>query len=262
MFYKKKGKPRMGEIVLCTVQKISYHSVFVRLDEYLGHIDGMIHISEIAPGRIRNLRDYVKEGKRIVCKVLNINKRTGNIDLSLRRVGTNAMVKKLNDYKQEEKAEKLLESVGKGLKKDLKSMYEVVGFRAVEEHESLHNFFQDVVSMGKGVIDRLKVSKDVSDLLYKTITAKIKPVEYSVSGTLKLRSFESEGVEHIKKILNKIIKNKVRVKYLGAPKYGLETTALDYKTADNMMKKAVDSALEEIKKFNGEGEFAKHARNP
>ena len=104
MFYKKNGFPEEGEIVLCTVKKILYHSVFAILDEYK-HIEGMIHISEISPGRIRNIRDYVKEGKQIVCKVLNINKQKGNIDLSIRRVGTNQKRNKNSEWKQETKAE-------------------------------------------------------------------------------------------------------------------------------------------------------------
>ena len=84
MLYKKQGFPEESELVMCTVSNIQYHSVFADLDEY-GR-QGMIHISEISPGRIRNIRDYVKEGKKIVCKVLRVNSERGHIDLSLRRV--------------------------------------------------------------------------------------------------------------------------------------------------------------------------------
>jgi translation initiation factor 2 subunit 1 len=77
MFYKKEGFPEEDELVICTVAEIQYHSIFVTVDEY-DNISGMIHISEIAPGRIRNIRDYVKEGKVIVCKVLRINTEKGH----------------------------------------------------------------------------------------------------------------------------------------------------------------------------------------
>src|SRR3989344_1878368 len=62
MFYKKTKSPEIGDIVICTVKKVLPHSVFVDLDEY--GKEAMIHISEIAPGRIRNIRDYVKEKKK------------------------------------------------------------------------------------------------------------------------------------------------------------------------------------------------------
>src|SRR3989304_3207775 len=64
-FFRKKGFPEEHELLICTVTKVDLQGVFVSIDEYA--IQGMIHISEIAPGRIRNIRDYVKEGKVIVC---------------------------------------------------------------------------------------------------------------------------------------------------------------------------------------------------
>ena len=70
-----------GEIVLCTVDRIDGAMVFVKIDNADG---GSITFSEIAPGRIRNIRDNVIPKKRIVCKVLRVSR--GNYELSLRRV--------------------------------------------------------------------------------------------------------------------------------------------------------------------------------
>ena len=94
MYFKKQGFPREGEIVVCTVRKIMRTTVFVDLDGYINR-EGIIHISEISPGRIRTIRDYVKEGKKVVCKVLRKNERYGNLDLSIRRVTTGQKLKKL-----------------------------------------------------------------------------------------------------------------------------------------------------------------------
>ena len=55
MFYKREGFPHEEEITLCTVKKILHNSVFASLDEYKDR-EGIIHISEIAPGRIRTIR--------------------------------------------------------------------------------------------------------------------------------------------------------------------------------------------------------------
>ena len=71
-----------GDVVLCTVERIVGTIVFVRIK---GDGEGSITMSEIAPGRIRNLRDYVVPKKKIVCKVLRISPNR-NTDLSLRRV--------------------------------------------------------------------------------------------------------------------------------------------------------------------------------
>ena len=121
---KKEGFPEEGELLLCTVTKIFGHSVFVNVEDY--NRSGMIHISEISPGRIRNLRDYVVEGKKVVCVVLRVNKEKGHIDLSLRRVNESQKRKKLEDIKQEQKSEKIIETVAQELHKDPKQFSELM----------------------------------------------------------------------------------------------------------------------------------------
>ena len=84
LLFRKKGLPEEEEIVICEVTKIYQNSVFANIIEY--DKSGMLHISEVSPGRIRNIYDYVKVGKIIICKILSVNKEKGHVDLSLRRV--------------------------------------------------------------------------------------------------------------------------------------------------------------------------------
>ena len=124
MLLKKEGFPEEDELVMCTITKVQFHSVFAQLDEY--DKSGMIHISEVSPGRIRNIRDFVKEGKKVVCKVLRVSPEKGHIDLSLRRVGETQRRNKVDELKQEQKAEKILEFVAKDLNVPLKKLFEDV----------------------------------------------------------------------------------------------------------------------------------------
>ena len=133
MFLKKKGFPEESELVICTVTKIHYHSVFVSLTEY-NHLSGMIHISEISPGRIRNLSDYVKEGKVIVCKVLRVNRERRQIDLSLRRVSEHHRRHKIDSIKQETIAEKILEFVANKHEQKLVDLYEEITEKVFKEY--------------------------------------------------------------------------------------------------------------------------------
>ncbi|MBI5391856.1 translation initiation factor IF-2 subunit alpha [Candidatus Woesearchaeota archaeon] len=258
MFYKKSTPPEIGELVLCTVKRILYHSVFVGLDEYEGK-EGMIHISEIAPGRIRNLRDYVKEGKRVVCKVLDINPQTKNIDLSLRRVGTGQMVQKINLYKQEEKAEKLLQLAAKEAGLTLQQAYLGFGTPAIVKYGSLHIGFQHIVADGKKAVEDFPASASFKDILVKTIQEKIKPVEISVTGILSLKTTKPNGIDDVKEILLDLEKAHAHVSYLGAPKYKITVISTDYKLAENQLKNLSEKAINLIKKKGGEGEFLKSA---
>src|SRR3990167_3344887 len=99
-----------GDLVLCTVERIDNTTVFVKLFDNGKEIDGSIVTSEIAPGRIRNLRDYVVPKKKIVCKVLRISER-GNIELSLRRVSAKERKEVLEREGQERAYRSILKKI-------------------------------------------------------------------------------------------------------------------------------------------------------
>src|SRR3972149_6436564 len=65
--------PEVGEIVIATVSKVSDHGAYVTLDEY-NNIQGFLHVSEIAPGWVRNISRYVKEGEKKVLLVKRYEK--------------------------------------------------------------------------------------------------------------------------------------------------------------------------------------------
>ena len=248
MFYKKKEIPKEGEIVLCTVKKISYHSVFLKLDEY-NNLEGMMHISEIAPGRIRTIRDYVKEGKKVVCKILRVNKITKSIELSLRRVNKMQRINKSAECKQEQKAEKLLEFIGIQL-----NMYKEAGYELISKYGSLNESFQNLV-LDKDQINELEIKKEISDLLIKTVIERIKPKEVQVKGVLNISLNTEDGVDTIKKVLTDSQKGTIKIIYMGAPKYQITVTASDYKTAEEILENVTGTILKKIKDAKGTGEF-------
>lgn len=246
--YMKKTKMEEGAIVLCTVKKILPHSVFVSLDEYPNK-EGMIHISEISPGRIRTLRDFVKEGKKIVCKILKIDK--DHIDLSLRRVTTSVRINKLTELKQEEKAEKLLKMIGERLKKTLLDMYKEIGNDIIEQYGSLNSFFQEISENKK---PELEMEKKTLEAIREIVKEKIKPPEVKVHGCLLLEDTSPNGIDHIKKAL--LIENKdTGISYISAPRYRIEVTSRDYKTAEAILKRATEEIISSIEKSGGKGEF-------
>src|SRR5437773_859441 len=136
MLLKRQGFPEDGEVVLCTVTRVNPNSVFVNINDY--DKSGLIHISEIYPGRIRNIRDYVAEGKVIVCKILSINMERGHIDLSLRRVNDTLRRNKLAEIKQEQKAEKIIELIADKHKKDVRKTYEEIAKPIIAEYGLVH----------------------------------------------------------------------------------------------------------------------------
>ena len=121
----------VGDVVMCTVDRIAGTIVFVKIDK---NIEGSIVLSEIAPGRIRNLREYVVPKKRIICKIIRINK--NRIDLSLRRVTQ----KEKKDFEEKHRQEKSYISI---LKNVLKEKAEDI-INKISEKDKLFDFFQGV----------------------------------------------------------------------------------------------------------------------
>src|SRR3989304_1706558 len=100
----------VGDNLLCTVDRIVGTVVFVKMHFGKEETEGSIVFSEVAPGRIRNIRDYVVPKKKIVCKVLRISN-SGHIDLSLRRVSQKESKEVREKAKEEQSYEKILKSI-------------------------------------------------------------------------------------------------------------------------------------------------------
>ena len=95
--------PEEGDLVVCTVQHVKDFVAFVSLDEYNGR-EGLIPISEIATGWIKYIRDHIREGQKVVCKVLNVDTSRGHIDLSLKDVNEHQRRETIREWKNESKA--------------------------------------------------------------------------------------------------------------------------------------------------------------
>jgi translation initiation factor 2 subunit 1 len=260
MAYTKKGIPEEGELVLCIVRKILPHSVFVDLIEYSNR-EAMIHISEIAPGRIRNIRDFVKEGKQVVCKVLLLNRDRGTIDLSLRRVSLQQKLKKEEEYKQEQKSEKILEAVAHKMKTTLEEAYKNAGSKIIEECGSLTVCFQDVAMNGDALLKELQLPENYTKELFEVIKERIKPPEAKVVADLVLECNDDNGVEAIRKALKtgedliKSEKYKGSITYNSAPHYRVELVFHDFKIAEEALETVCNAIVDEIKKSHGIGSF-------
>ena len=72
-------EPEVGEIYDGLVRTITAFGAFV---EILPGKDGLCHISKLANKRVEKVEDVVKEGDRLLVKVMEIDKKTGKISLS------------------------------------------------------------------------------------------------------------------------------------------------------------------------------------
>ncbi|HLD06925.1 MAG TPA: S1 RNA-binding domain-containing protein [Candidatus Nanoarchaeia archaeon] len=248
--------PEEDELVLCTITKIQMNSVFVHLDEY--GCGGMIHISEVSPGRIRNIREHVKEGKKVVCKVLRVNTERGHIDLSLRRVTQSERRQKSEELKMELKARKIVEMIAVQLKQDKRALEEMIVAAAAKKYKSLHHLFQ-AIGKGEASAAKLQLPKDVASAVDELVTVRMKPAEVVIKRRFIIQSYGPEGVEDIKAALQKAVQlnSAVRISYEGAGRYKAAMNGPEYKATEKLMQQVTDTILKEMEKKNGSVEVMK-----
>jgi len=223
------------DVVMCTVKKIEGTTVFLKIE---GEGDGSMSLPEVSAGRIRNLRDFVSPGKKIVCKVLRIVR--GHPELSLRRVTGRERDLVKDRYKKERTLLSMLKIVTKNHDKALekiKSEYEIPDF--IDEARENPNIIESFLS------------KSESSQLAKILSEKKdKPKEVKKKITLKSKS--PSGLKDIKSILD--VKD-VKILYLGSSKFSISTEANDYKSAEQKMEKAIEKIEKNAKKLKAQLEI-------
>jgi polyribonucleotide nucleotidyltransferase len=76
------AEPEPGQIYQGTVVKIVEFGAFVN---FFGSRDGLVHVSQLAPQRVQNVKDVVKEGDKVYVKFLGTDER-GKVRLSMKVV--------------------------------------------------------------------------------------------------------------------------------------------------------------------------------
>lgn len=247
MLYKREGWPEEDELVVCNVTSVQYNSVFCDLDEYPGK-GGMIHISEVTAGRIRNIREYVQEGRKVVCKVLRIDKNKGHIDLSLRRVNERQRIEKNQALKQERKAENLLAHIAKEHDKKPEAFYEEVAPAILKRFDYIHEAFQAIVEDDFSLEELgIPYSKEIEEL----VKERIKPTEVQIEGRFTIETFAENGVNLVAKAISEAqsVAEPAEIRYLGGGHYRIRVRAEEYKDAEKRLKSAIDLVQDSFKKI-------------
>jgi translation initiation factor 2 subunit 1 len=254
----KKEYPDEGELIVGTVVKVQNFGAFITLDEYPGK-EGFIHIAEIATGWIKRIRNHIKEKQKVVCKVMHVDTTKDHIDLSLKRVNEHQKRDKIQEWKNQQKSERLIEMVAKQIGKTVQQCYNEFVNSLIKKYGTLYAAFEecayDVETLKK---DGFKGDwlKDFEEIAKTNITIPF----VNIKGYINVTSWLPDGVDHIRESLLEAEKSEfedveIQVKYIGAPQYMITVKAPDYKIAEEEMKKAVEKIKVIVKQYDGDCEF-------
>lgn len=217
-------------MVLCTVDRIAGTVVFVKIEGE--EREGSIILSEIAPGRIRNLREYVIPKKKIVCKVLKTS--GGTISLSLRRVTLKEKKEVMDENSQERSYMSILKSV---LKEKAGAIID-----KITQEGKLFDFFEETRKNPKKLEDLIG-KEDAKKILNIVLEQKKKIT--TIKRTISLKTQEPNGIYLLKGVLEG--PGEIEVKYLSAGKYSLKIETEDGKKGDQKLKMFLDGVERKAK---------------
>ena len=228
--------PDTGEVVQIKVTKILSYGAFCRIEEY-NNLEAFLHISEVSSGWVKNIHEYLNEGRTYVAKISRINREKMLFDVSLKRVSEKEKKMKMEEVSKDRRANKLIELVSKELKanpndirveilKGFEVLYEYFDAVAEADEESLAK-----VTLPEGFLERFKGLASVS----------AEKKEVVMSRVVELVTSSKGGIDNLKDLVSKLLAKSpmLEVKYLGAPKYLLRIKAKTPKDADKELTRAI-----------------------
>ena len=256
-----RGFPENGDLVVCTVKNVKNFGAFVTLDEY-DDKEGFVHVRDVATGWVKYIRDFVREGQKIVCKVLGVDSSKGHIDLSLKSVNEHQKREKIQQWKNEKKAEKLVEIVAERMSISIDEAYDLFGNELLEVYETLYGVFESAVSDQEEFLEDF--SGDWIDTFLEVANENVAPPSVQIDGILEMSSSAPNGMELVKNALLKGLEAsedaKVEITCVGCPKYRVVVCASEYKEAEEILKRVSNAAIKAMTKSGGTAELKRESK--
>ncbi|MFB6161300.1 MAG: translation initiation factor IF-2 subunit alpha [Haloferacaceae archaeon] len=259
------GWPEKGELVVGKVDDIEDFGVFVDLEEYENK-RGLVHVSEVASGWIKNVRDHVTEGSTVVAKVLDVDEGSQQIDLSLKDVNEHQRKDKIQEWKNEQKADNWMTiAFGEDVSDE---RYAAVANALLAEFETMYDAFEAAAIHGAEALEDVDLEAEARDAIVETARENVSVPYVTVTGYVDLECPAGDGVDRIEEALGAAEGNgeipdevELTVSYVGAPEYRIRVRAPDYKTAESELEASADRAREAIEAAGGTAQYHRERRS-
>lgn len=258
MVRKRTELPEVGDLVIGTVTKTFEYGAYVRLEEFRGH-EAYLPWSEVSSKWVRDVKEFVKEGQKVVAKVIRVDRRKKHVDISLKRVSDSEQRRKLLEWKRAQRAEKLLEVVASKLGKTLDDAYREVGWKLEDKYEEIFEGLELTAYQGEEVLREAGVSEEWIGPIMDELKKHIEVKKVKIHGLLTLTSTDPDGVERIREVLLKPLNplgseldrnTSIKVYTIGAPRYRIEVVSVDYKQAEKILNTYTSLAQDTAKTLN------------
>jgi len=244
------GGPSEGELVVCSVKEVKQNGAYVVLDEF-EKIDGFIFIGEIASGWVKNIRSIVREGQRLICKVLRARRDGRSLELSLKSVSEERRRDRLQEWKNEERAKQLLKVLSERVGWDKKE-HEIIQTDLKDAFGTLYGAFEEAATSPESLAEAEFEGEWIAPFV-EIAFENIIPPFVEMRGRFVIEVDAAEGIEIIRKALlaaedfsDKEAEIEITCHYDGAPSYRIELRAPDFKSGEEAWNNATTACIDTV----------------
>jgi len=254
------GFPKRNELVVATVKEVMGHGCYVSLDEF-DFKRAYVHISELSRTWVKNIRVHVREGQRIVAKVLRVDPYKGQIDLSIKRVPDQMKKLKILEAKRGQTANTLFKMItDKMSEEDLKETDQIKEI-LVTHHELLYYALEFASTASQKDLVDIGIPEKWAKVIRKVASENIVPATVEIKGTMEITIPSGNGLTYLKEALingrdNVKEKNtEIKIYTVGSPRYSIEVKSEDYKVAEKALENALERIEDTVEKHHGTFSF-------
>ena len=252
------GGPAEGELVVCTIKEVKQNGAYTTLDEF-EDIDGFIFIGEIASGWVKNIRGFVREGQRLICKVMRARRDGRSLELSLKSVSEERRRDRLALWKNEERAKQLIKVLSDKVGWSDEELTDIKN-ELTETYLTLYGAFEEAATNPESITEVGFEGEWIKTFIEMAIE-NIIPDFVEIRGRFILKTDNPEGIEIIRKALllaegfsDEETEVEITCHYDGAPSYRIELKAPDFKSGEAAWQNATKACIDTVVASGGSAE--------
>lgn len=247
--------PEEGELLVCTVSNVRENGAYLSLDGY-GSREGFVFVGEVASGWVKNIRNHIRVGQRVVAKVIGVKKDRQRVDLSIKSVSEERRRDTIQSWKNEQRANQIMGVVAERTGWDEEKTTEI-SEEMTEIFGTLYGALEECAISETALSDN-GFSGDWMSTVIELAVENIIPPFVEIRGQFNIEVWDSEGVYAIRDALlaaEAVAEGEedatLTCHYDGAPEYRVDIRAPDYETAERMWERAQTAATESIASVEG-----------
>lgn len=247
--------PEEGDLLICTVKDIKQNGAYLGLDSYEGR-EGFVFVGEIAAGWVRNIRAHVREGQRVVAKVIQVKKDRKRVELSLKSVSEERRRDTVQAWKNEERANQIMRVASERVGWDDNKSAEISN-SMIETFGTLYGALEEC-AISESALTDAGFEGDWTDVVTSLAMENIIPPFVEIRGVLEIQVWGEEGVYAIRDALldaeacaEGLEEVTLSCHYDGAPNYRIDIRAPDYQAAESVWESAVDVVKKSMSTVDG-----------